>query len=398
MKNILILGFGKTGEATYKCLKNKGNLFIVDDNEKNPNYDVLTTKEFLKKDINLDLIVKSPGIKLNHEILIKYKNVEIINDIELAYLIVKDKNIKIIGVTGTNGKTSTTMLITKILQKAGYQAFACGNIGVSPLDIIREQQNIDYLIMELSSFQLLDIKTFCCDVALILNINDDHLDYHYNFNHYYEAKLNIIKNIPRLKILITPLDIKKEGLTVLSYLKKDIDKKNNSLSYENIYLVLQLLKVLGIDEIYLKEVLANNELNLPHRMEYVDKILGVNYINDSKATNMSATINCLNQFNNIILLVGGYDKKEKMDEIKKYYNKIKQVIAFGENKYSFDFIPGIIYTTNMQEAFLIAQKIAKNNDNVILSPASASLDQFPNYIERGNKFKKLVRKLNENNN
>ena len=398
MKNILILGFGKTGEAAYKCLNKDANLFIVDDNQKNPNYDVLTTKEFLLKNINLDLIIKSPGIKLNHEILQQYKNVKIINDIELSYLLIQETNIKIIGITGTNGKTSTTMLVTKVLQKAGYNAFACGNIGISPLEIIREHENIDFLVMELSSFQLLDIDKFCCDVALFLNINDDHLDYHNNFDNYYQAKLNIIKNIPKLKTLITPLNITKDGLKVLSYQKEEIDKKNNSLSYENIYLVLQLLDVLNVDKKYLIEVLDNNELNLPHRMEFVDKINGVTYINDSKATNMSATVNCLNQFDNIILLVGGYDKKEEMNNLKKYISKIKQVIAFGENKYSFDFMPGIIYTNNLQEAFNIAQKIAKNNDNVILSPASASLDQFNNYIERGNKFKKLVRKLNENNN
>lgn len=404
MEKILLLGFGRSGRSCCEFLLQYNNLdlIIVDDNLTTDDISFLeqqscsffNTPDFLKQNIGLDCIIKSPGIHFDHPILEHYQQVLTINDIELTYQLVKKTNIKIIAITGTNGKTSTTLLLTKVLNNAGYKAFSCGNIGTSPLDIITNNRDIDYLVMELSSFQLASICEFAPHIAVILNIAPDHLDYHHTFGDYVNAKMQIIKNLDNMELIVSGYEQLPTNFPVV-YIQDDEAMENygNSISKINVAIVRAIMEFLVIDQQILDDILKNKEFILQHRMEYVDCINNVTFINDSKATNVGATINALEQMKDVILLVGGSSKDEDMHPLGSFLDDVKQVIAFGSNKMDFKFIPGIIIVNQLSEAVEAAYELACSGDTILLSPASASLDQFKNYQDRGNKFKKMVSKI-----
>ena len=396
-KSILLLGLGATGKEVLTYYKNQNlSITLVDDFYGKSTYEgnkVYKTKDILKMNLDIDVIIKSPGIRYSNEVLLKYNNVEVTNDIELAYYESLHRNLKIIGVTGTNGKTSIVTLISEVLKYSGYKSFACGNIGVSPLTILDQNKEIDYLVIELSSFQLKQIDKFKTYAAFILNITPDHLDYHEDFTDYFNSKLNIIKNKPTTGNVYVGGDFMLENINcILPEYNLLIEEEsiNMGLNINSIKLVAMFLESENIDLSNLYEYLTKNNKGIEHRIEFVTKVNDISYYNDSKATNVEASSLALQRLTNIILIVGGSDKNEDLDLLKNYTKNVKIIIAYGENKHKFNFSDNIIYVDNIYEATDVAKKSAVRGDNILLSPASASYDQFTSYIDRGNKFKAYV--------
>jgi UDP-N-acetylmuramoylalanine--D-glutamate ligase len=400
-KSILILGYGVTGQDVYAAIGNNNTIYIVDDN----NYEIESvqkiycSKSFIDMEIKLDFIIKSPGIRYDNPVILAYNKTPIINDVEVAYEVIKQRSIKTIAITGTNGKTSTTTFITSLLNNAGYNAFSCGNIGISPLRILKENECIDFLVLELSSFQLKAITSFTPDFAVFMNFTPDHLDYHENLEDYYHSKLNIFYNNNQdMKIYLGNNIEYVSAFDNIRYPKTDLSEKIRSsihgIYYENIELIYPLAMDLGITDEQIIDTLKNKFPVLPHRMEYIATVNGVVYINDSKATNVVATSVALKQYKNIILITGGYDKKEDIKTLGNYLSNVKKLICYGENKSQFiGLLEETIAVNTLNEALVVANDNAIEGDTILLSPASASYDMFKNYEERGNLFRKLVETL-----
>ncbi len=398
-KIIMIFGYGVTGQDVASVFQQKTlNYFIVDDNLTPKTKEELTkdgikyysTNEAIAQKVDYDLIVKSPGIKYEHE-LIKDVNPEIIiNDIEIVYHLTEQTDTKIVAITGTNGKTSTTSFITTLLRSVGYEAFSCGNIGISPLKVIAENPKVDFLVMELSSFQLKAINKFRADYAFFLNFAPDHLDFHPDITDYYQSKLKIIKNCPNSQKIYAGEVL--EDVTIPVCLPKNniperLETNLKGLSKVNMNLIYQFAKELEISDEQFINALDNEYNGLEHRCEYIGTKSGVKFYNDSKATNVESTRIALEQLDNIILLVGGSDKGEDLTRLNNYSQNVKLTIAYGANKEKFTLEPKV-ETDNLENAFNIAVEHASTDDVILLSPACASFDQYKNYEERGRHFKK----------
>lgn len=406
-KKVVVLGLGVTGfDVLYTFKKFNNKIIIVDDNIneetalklKSDGFSYFTTEEMLKSNIEIIMIVKSPGIRYNHPLIVNNPTTKIVNDIEMAYVLIANTNIKIVAVTGTNGKTSTTTFITQLLNNAGYKAFSCGNIGVSPLKVLREEEKIDYLVMELSSFQLKAVDRFTPDYAFLLNIEPDHLDYHDDINEYIECKHKIVERGTKSNYFFINenLKFKAKNLTLLKNdfeMPEDLTPYLSGLNLENLKLVYQFAKVINISYETFMKTIKKTYSGLEHRCEFVKTINGVNYINDSKATNVAASSFAVQQYKNVILIVGGYDKKEDLTLLKPFLGNVKACVSYGANRKEFRFIEGVIETNDLQEAVLKAQSLSVSGDTILFSPCSASYDQYANFEARGNHFKEIVGEL-----
>ncbi len=402
-KKIMIYGYGVTGQDVANVF-NKENVeyFIVDDNLCEATKEQLiangvnfyTAQEFLQNPITYDLIVKSPGIKYENELLQNVEREKIINDIEITHYLTANQDVKIVAITGTNGKTSTTSFITALLNSVGYKAFSCGNIGVSPIRILDEEPQVDFLVMELSSFQLKAINKFQADYAFFLNFAPDHLDFHPDLADYYQSKLKIIKNVPKSGKLYAGEELDLTGITVCNPVTNIPNRLTHDLkgvSRVNMNLIYQFAHdELKISEQQFIKALENEYTGLEHRCEYVGAKNGIQFYNDSKATNVESTRIALEQLDNIILLVGGSDKGEDMTNLNQYAENVKHTIAYGANQNDFTLQP-IDKVPDLETAFASALKLAQVGDTILLSPASASFDQYKNYEERGKHFKQITR-------
>ena len=443
--NLIVLGGGESGVgAAYLASQNGISVFLSDKNLIELKYkEILIDNgiEFeegshsIDKVLKASEIVKSPGIP-NDSVLINdiiKKNIPIISEIEFAS---RFTNAKIIGVTGSNGKTTTVSLIYHILKTSGLNVGSGGNIGNS-LAFLIAKNKFDYIVLELSSFQLEGINKFKPSIAVITNLSPDHLErYDYSFEKYVDAKFNIVNNQTSSDYLIynsqdttidnelksrkissskIPFSLVKGRLSNQTYieknsLKSEINKNQFMISLENLSLkgkhnlqnsmaaatVAHLLMITNQD---IKESLSNFH-SINHRMENVLTIQKVKYINDSKATNVNAVYYALDSMkNSTVWIVGGVDKGNDYNELLPLVReKVKAIICLGlDNKKiieTFSSISDLILeTTSMSEAVNFAYKIAKPNDAVLLSPACSSFDLFEDYEDRGNQFKECVRKL-----
>ena len=443
--NLIVLGGGESGVgAAYLASQNGISVFLSDKNLIELKYkEILIDNgiEFeegahsIDKVLKASEIVKSPGIP-NDSVLINdiiKKNIPIISEIEFAS---RFTNAKIIGVTGSNGKTTTVSLIYHILKTSGLNVGIGGNIGNS-LAFLIAKNKFDYIVLELSSFQLEWTNKFKPAIAVITNLSPDHLErYDYSFEKYVDAKFNIVNNQTTSDYLIynsqddtidnelksrkissskIPFSLTKGRLSNQTYieknsLKSEINKNQFMISLENLSLkgkhnvqnsmaaatVAHLLKITNQD---IKESLSNFQ-SINHRMENVLTIQKVKYINDSKATNVNAVYYALDSMkNSTVWIVGGVDKGNDYNELLPLVReKVKAIICLGlDNKKiieTFSSISDLILeTTSMSEAVNFAYKIAKPNDAVLLSPACSSFDLFEDYEDRGNQFKECVRKL-----
>ena len=383
--------------------------------------------------LNANEVIKSPGIPDDADIVKKLnnKNIKVISEIEFAGRYTKAKKICI---TGSNGKTTTTMLIYHIFKKAGLNVALAGNVGKSFALQVAEN-NYDYYIIELSSFQLDGMYDFKADIAVILNITPDHLDrYNYDFNKYVDSKFRIIRNQTEEEKFIYWSDDKQITKEInkrcikselFPFSGKNICKKGAFIKNETINIIIKEkiltikkseMSLLGTHNAYnsmaavitsklnriqnhiIKESILDFE-NVPHRLEKYISIKGIQFINDSKATNINSTWYALQSIGTkIVLILGGVDKGNDYSIIKKIVDKkVKAIVCLGkDNSRIFETFGNdtkLFETKSMQKAVNIAYKYANAGDTVLLSPACASFDLFENYEDRGNKLKKAVMKI-----
>ena len=423
-KKIGILGAAKSGLAAAELAQEYGANVFISDIRKLSNIKIEDFEYELGKHsdkiLKSDFIIKSPGIKNDTEIIKKIKDLSIplISEIEFASWFTKSF---IIAITGTNGKTTTIELLHSVLKQNGFDSYLGGNIGTPfSSNVLKEKNNLSknkiFHVIELSSFQLDDIIFFKPNISILLNISPDHLDYHLNFKKYLNAKLKITMNQDTNCYAIfnerdidclhqtsnakkINFNVSKNGNMYVKGEKIKLDIKNSLLkglhNYENILSVFLASKLCGLD----KNLILNsiNLFNpLPHRMEKIKINCNNRFFNDSKATNLHATCAAIDTFdNNVILILGGIDKNNSnFNELNNYRHKINKIILYGEARNSikqelqdyFDIYDYEIF----KDAILKSIKIAKPKDNILLSPACSSFDQFTSYEERGNFFKKIV--------
>ena len=443
MKKLVILGGGESGTGAALLAKQKGyNVFLSDLGEIKKKYkDVLLhnnieweeNKHSEKVILNADEVIKSPGIPDNTEIikLLKRKKISIISEIEFAARFTKAK---LIGITGTNGKTTTSSLAYHIFNQSGLDVCLAGNVGKS-FALALTERDYKFIILELSSFQLDYMFDTKIDTAVLLNITPDHLDrYNYEMKNYTESKFRIIQNQKRDDALIYCSDdevlkkeIKKRKIIseLIPYsIEKQINKgaylENNiiSMNYNTTFnMNIEELAIKGKHNIYNSMAAAliakrqdirnekvkesfGNYVNIEHRLEHVNRIRSVDYINDSKATNVNATWYALESCNGpVIWIAGGIDKGNDYKKLKELVKeKVKYIICLGiENSNIIsafnDDVEMIYETKTMEEAVALSYKFSNPGDIVLLSPACASFDLFNNYEDRGNQFKENVKNL-----
>lgn len=451
-KTVLVLGAGKTGIASASFLINKANKVLLSENKEispdiKDKIQELTNKgietefgknsnDFLSK---ADLIIISPGISPQSEVIKKITSLKIpvISDIELAKSFTSKP---IIAVTGTNGKTTTVSLIAHLINNAGMKAIACGNIGKPFIEVVSKAiENINYFVLEISSYQIHYSPTLTCDIAVCLNITPDHLDWHGNFEHYIESKRklflqqttnswavlnyddklvndfkpnnnkfyfsysinskNNIQSIPYLAFLENNTLIVKDKTKVHKIINKNELNIIGSHNIENALASIAVAKIINLDNKDIKNALKSF-LGVEHRLEYVKNVAGKDFYNDSKATNPEATIKAIEAISQangkkITLILGGRDKKTNLNEmtnvIKSY---VSEAILFGEAKDRFKQeldkvnFKEVKIVNNLTEA--ITTSLKSNTEIVLFSPACASFDMFKNYEERGKNFKELV--------
>ena len=443
---ILVLGSGESGVGSALLAKSKGlPVFVSDSSLIKKVYKELLIKNEINFEekghlhattLDIDYVIKSPGIPDSSEIVQQLinKNIQVISEIEFAYKFI---DAKIIGVTGSNGKTTTSSLIYEILINADFDVDIAGNIGTSFATKINDKQKKNY-VLELSSFQLDGIVKFNPHIAVMTSLSPDHLDrYEDNYENYINSKFNIIKNQTAADYFIYD----SEDLQIIKFIKNNsekikstllpfsISKTHESVTYiedKNIISIINKKKLIMptnnfplIGTHNLKNAMAATTVaNLlkirkdtirkslehfqavEHRLEHVLKINKVNYINDSKATNVNAAYYALDSMeSSTVWIVGGIDKGNKYEELFSLVNeKVKAIICLGkDNKKIIENFENLVeYITEvktMSEAVKEAYAIAKSNDSVLLSPACASFDLFENYEDRGRQFKAEVRKL-----
>lgn len=418
MINVAILGFGLEGRSLFSYLsKNKKiKIAILDRNTelKIPKgVTGILGEKYLDNLSQFDVIYRSPGIPYTLPQIQRVKD-RVSSLTKLFFQEVKKKKgVRIVGVTGSVGKTTTATLIYKIFKKAGRRVFLAGNIGVNALGHLKVLKSGSIIVMELSSFQLHDLN-LSPDIAVVLDIFEEHLDKHKNFAEYLGAKGNIAK-----------YQSKKDSIVYFAenkFSKKIAEKSNGrkvpiteelvngyglklkipgAHDLKNSVAAFEVAKLLGVREKLARGVIESFK-GIEHRIEFVDEVDGVRYFNNSKATNVGSAIGGIDAFSESkIVLCGGYNKNLDLSPLVRRLTEkdVKFAIFFGEagenlKKISRDIqLSSFKVFKKMHEALLYARKIAKSGDVVLLSPATASFDEFRNYEERGEKFKEWVLEL-----
>jgi UDP-N-acetylmuramoylalanine--D-glutamate ligase len=433
MMNCVVLGAGESGVGAALLAKEKGiNVFVSDFSVIQENFaqeliqaniEYEQQKHSLEKIYEADIIVKSPGIP-DHIPLIQdaiQKGIEVVSEIEFASRYCQTP---IIAITGSNGKTTTTALIHHLFKESGLTSKIGGNYGISFARLLLENDLPDVFVLEISSFQLDGINSFKPKIAIVLNISADHLDrYQYEILNYAKAKMRITANqdssdtfiynsndeLTKTLLNENPTDAQLIPVAELIDELNDLDgspiKNNNKLlkythNRFNAQCAIYAACSFGVKPEHIESQLNSFE-GEAHRMELVKEINGIEFINDSKATNVDAVLKALQSLEKpVIWIAGGTDKGNEYDELVQLVKpKIKALLCLGVDntalKNAFqEVIPELRETTKIDEAVQSAFRLADKGDIVLLSPACASFDLFKNYIDRGNQFKDAVAKLN----
>jgi len=392
----LIFGYGATGKSVESYFqKNKIEYFIYDDKK----LDIENHLIFDKKKFNeIDEVVISPGIKPSHPLVseINSQGLTINTDIDLFNKVYKGK---IIGVTGTNGKTTFVNLLTEYLNSHQIKSIAVGNVGKSPLEIVGE--DYEYVVMELSSFQLYYLNNLILFKAIVLNIFEDHLDWHSDFEDYSNSKLKILKFITNnentsLQELQTIYEEKEsKELLFKSAGVLDIVSKL-TLHEDTVYSFIKTVDDLGLRIDSLSDFLLNYKTEA-HRFELVDKIKDVTFINDSKSTNFNSLSMATTKINNGILLLHGLTKNISSRDLK-ISKKVKTILVPEDMEIDLSMTSAkIIKIKSIFDIEQVLTEIIKPGDTVLFSCGGASFNDFKNYQERGNFFKTVVSNLKDKN-
>ena len=437
-KKIIVLGMVSSGVAVSKLLSKDNSILLTDikcdDNKLMEELEslgvnvVIADKQAGLLNESFDYLIKNPGISLDNEVVVKAKELKIpvINEVEVAYNLLP-KNVKIIAITGSNGKTTTTMITYEILKAAGLPVHMGGNIGIPVCDLVSTIKSGDILVLEISSHQLVDINKFNPDISVITNFSEVHLDMFKTYENYKNNKCKIFKNHSLLDKLILNgndkevVDITKpapsEKIYFNSHGKGDIYIKNKKIiyhsevicelsdirlkgihNYENVMCAILIAKQFNVSNDSIKEAL-NRFAGVEHRMEFVRRFENREFYNDSKATNNASTITALSAFDTpVILLLGGLDRGLPYDELAEHMKYVKAVVCYGETKDKIEEFCNRINVSvtkvdNLEEATKFAYNISEEGDTILLSPAHASWDQFKSFEERGEKFKEIINNL-----
>ena len=442
-KKIVVIGMGKTGLATVRFLGTRGARVIATD-EKPPEkwetaFEQIAEGNWLTRGVynagildGVSMVVPSPGVPPSNEILqaAVRNNIPVISEVELAYHFLK---VPILAVTGTNGKTTTTTLLGEILTREGKKVFVGGNIGNPLIEFAGNNQAADFVVAEISSFQLQWIEKFRPFVAVLLNITCDHVNYHGSFAEYRRIKARVFENQtksdyailnaedPEQKSMTASIRAQVAAFSSRNQLPTGIFIKDGNIVFRNHAFgeeryPLSMIKIPGLHNV--ENVMAavmtacfcgcsresiidtiSQFSGLPHRIEFVGEKKSVRYYDDSKGTNVGSVIRALDTFSApVILLLGGRDKDGDFQNLKPLLAaKAKQVILFGEARDRIGSLIGesvpAVKEPTLQAAIESAYKSAHTGDVVLLSPGCASFDEFNNYKERGDFFKNAVRNL-----
>ena len=434
-KKIFILGMARSGYNVAKLLCKNNEIVITDKNDQDEDkvreLESLGAK-FIKTDNPLeifdssfDMVIKNPGVMPFHELLIEANklNIPIYNEMEVAYHFLP-KNIKIIGVTGSNGKTTTTTIIYELLKKMNIPVVLGGNIGYPLSEVIPVIKNGDVLLLEISDHQLINFKDFKTDISVLTNLCQTHLDYHGNYENYKNVKHNIFNHHTEKDIAIInqnnldSIELTKDIKSTREYfngqdafIKDDfIFIKNEKIiniddikikgqhNYENIMAALLVINEFGIDKNIIKDFFMNFN-GVEHRIEFVCQNNNLKFYNDSKATNPTSTITALNSFNeDIYLILGGMQRNQDFHELDNYIKHVKKIYAIGEvTDEVFNYAKEKNINCEKCYTLKVAMEMIKNdnlnNGVVLLSPASASWDQYDKFETRGNEFKNLAKTI-----
>jgi UDP-N-acetylmuramoylalanine--D-glutamate ligase len=439
-KIISVIGLGRTGIATANFLSVRGAKVSIMDNKSHDQLSELASQ--LLPDINVvykncephpdsEMIVISPGVGIESNFLknARQSGVEIISEIELASRI---NNRPLIGITGTNGKSTCTSLIGEILNESGTKATVGGNLG-TPFISLLDQEDVEYRVLEISSFQMEATNSFHPRIAIVLNITSDHLDRHESFERYARLKEKIYANQTKGNFLILNQDdpstrvlgkncsAKKICFSIERPIDYGVYLQNGKIyanidEFEGEVFELSLLShglrwqienvlpaiataLLIKSPLQSIQKVLENFTGLEHRLEWVCNRGGIDFINDSKGTNVGSVCKALNTFHRpIILIAGGKDKNADFSDLKNIIKKkVKHLVLIGETRPKFKSILngsfGYEESDSLEEAVNLAKEKAEKGDVVLLSPACASFDMFKDYIDRGNQFKSIVNNL-----
>lgn len=432
-KKVLVLGLARSGQAAARLLAKLGAIVTVNDGkpfDENPSAQALL-EEGIKVicgshplellDEEFAYMVKNPGIPYTNPMVVRAleKNIPVITEVELAYLV---SEAPIIGITGSNGKTTTTTMIAEVLNHGGHSALLSGNIGYPASEVAQSAVAADTLVMELSSFQLMGTEDFHPHLAVITNLMPTHIDYHGSFENYVEAKWNIQKNMTaddaiilnfnqqlaedlaaQTKATVVPFSTEKkvdgayleDGMLCFkgqAVMKADELGVPGSHNVENALAAIAVAKLSGVSDEAIRETLAHFG-GVKHRLQYLGEVNDVKFYNDSKSTNILATQKALSGFDNkkVILIAGGLDRGNEFDDLVPDLAGLKKMIILGESaprvKRAADKAKvSYLDARDVAEAAKIAFDNAESGDVILLSPANASWDMYKNFEVRGDEF------------
>lgn len=435
--NIVILGMARSGYEVAKYLAKRNNKITI--NDLNTKQDENHIKELEKLGVKIilgnhpddlinkdvDYLIKNPGVPIDHKYVLEAKKlgIEVLNEVEVSARLMR-KDIHLIGITGTNGKTTTTTIIYEILkEKFKDKVHLTGNIGYPLISFLDKFKKDDFIVMETSSQQLENLDKFNPEVAVLTNVSEAHLEFFKTYDHYKELKKRIFKNHTKNNLaIINKTDEESLKLTEniksnkvyfsdkeddLCYIEKEniyykgkkiIDTKEIILkgmhNYQNIMAAIIVAKYYGVEDEIIKKVVKDFK-GVEHRLEFVRELDGKKYYNDSKATNLVSTEIALKSFDqDTLLILGGYERGQDFKELIPYLDNVKVILAIGENR---ERVKKELsnYNVIVNETLKEAMKNIKDYDVdiVLLSPASASWDQYKKFEERGEEFKNIVNNL-----
>ena len=443
-KKVFILGLARSGYQAAKILIERGNRVVLNDGKAEEKLDASQVEELRNLGVELvfgshpddllddsfDYLIKNPGVPIDHKYVLKARElgIEVMNEVEMAYRLLPE-DVKIIAITGTNGKTTTTTLTYEIMKKAyGDKVFLAGNIGYPLCSILNDIKSGDIIVMEVSCQQLENLTQFNPDVALMTNLSPAHIDFLKSYENYKRVKAKLFQNHNSKNVAILNLendDVINECKNIKSTVKyfsskKEINGgylKDNDIYYygekvmcrdeifiagmhnvENCISAIMLVKEFGVSNEIIRDVISNFR-GVEHRLEYVDTINGRRFYNDTEATNIKCTQIALASFDKpTIIILGGLERGQDFNELEPFMKNVKSIIGIGQcrervlefgNKLN---IPTYIYE-HLTDGFDKCFEVSDEGDIILLSPASASWDQYKECEVRGAEFKKKVEEL-----
>lgn len=440
---IFILGFARSGYEAAKFLIKRGNEVLINDGKEEEKQDQNKIEELKKLgvkfyfgshpddllDDSYDYLIKNPGVPIHHKYVEKAEKlgIEVINEVEMAYRLLPE-DVTLVGITGTNGKTTTTTLTYEIIKESGIRCHLAGNIGYPLCSFLDKLEKGDVIVMETSCQQLNNLSKFKPNIAVMTNLSEAHVDFFDNsYQKYKDVKTKIFKNqtskdvsilnLESKEVLEQTKDIKSRKLYFSSKNKTNCYLENDKIYYndeevldtndmiivgnhnkENIMAAILVAKEFNISNDVIRKV-AYNFKGVEHRLEFCGEVSGVKFYNDTEATNIKCTQIALSSFNKpTIIILGGLERGQDFNELTSYMKNVKAILAIGTcrkrvEEYANSLnIP--VYTHEfLKDAFKEIKPIMKSGDVVLLSPASASWDQYKECEVRGKEFKDYVKEL-----